>query len=406
MNRQSQWLFETPPSELRTQQVYAGQSKVKLLTDANFWNIFYDRKKIIVVAFWADWCRACDGVARVMTSIADRYSKGPFARLVKLYHLQWDPTVNPKVYERFGFKSIPVIFFYYTATGRPPTNTAPLLEGSLGGDKKQYDPNQYIQRIEEILRKYGHVSPEQATPPFTSAERNITENDAPQIFRILSGPSPWQQDLQRNLDAHKNDLPRQPMRIVTQGEFTNKYTTIFRKSPSADVQGFVDRRNATIYLKEFPAGNVGKSKVGLALHEAVHLFSHPPGRSNQLRANAYSFLGVGLLEGLTQVITEDIQTKQSIDPLRERWQAYQEYVPVTREFIRIFTPAVIGDAYFKGELTKLLRAIEQRWTHASFVRVRMLTDRKEKKQALQLINSLEKAYLNRPKIREYQWIFR
>src|SRR3989442_12551671 len=139
-------------------QIYASQAKVKELTDANFWNIFYDRDKVIVVSFWADWCRPCDGVAGVMASLADRYSKGQFARLVKFYHVQWDPRVNPRVHQRYGFNSIPVIFFYYTSTGRQPTKTAPLLEGSMGGDKGQYDPQKYIHRVEDILRRHGKMA--------------------------------------------------------------------------------------------------------------------------------------------------------------------------------------------------------------------------------------------------------
>ena len=127
-------------------------------------------------------------------------------------------------------------------------------------------------------------------PPFSSAERNITEKDAPHIFTILGGPSPWQQFLRRNLVAHKKDLPARPIRIVTDGEFAGKYNGIFGQSPPTDAQGFVDRASATIYLREFPARNFNQTKAGLALHEAVHLFSHPPGRSNRLRATAYGLL--------------------------------------------------------------------------------------------------------------------
>src|SRR5918993_1120334 len=110
-------------------------------------------------------------------------------------------------------------------------------------------------------------------PPFNSAERNITEADAPQIFAILGGPSPWQHFLQRNLAAHQKTLPARPMRIVTDGEFARRYSAIFGQRPSADAQGFVDRANATIYLREFPTRNFNQTKAGLALHEAVHLFS-------------------------------------------------------------------------------------------------------------------------------------
>ena len=243
-------------------------------------------------------------------------------------------------------------------------------------------------------------------PPFTSAERNVTENDAPHIFTILGGPSPWQQFLKRNLDAHMKDLPAAPMRIVTDGEFASKYNGIFKESPPADAQGFVDRANGTIYLREFPARNFNQTKAGLALHEAVHLFSHPPGRSNRLRATAYGLLETGLLEGLTQFVTEDIQAAQYIRPLRAEWQAYREYIPVARRFVAIFNPALVADAYFNGSITPLVNAMTARWTIDGFRRVRQLTNQKKTQQALQAIETLEQAYRSRPRIIGFQQIFR
>jgi hypothetical protein len=243
-------------------------------------------------------------------------------------------------------------------------------------------------------------------PPFSSAERNITENDAPHILTILGSPSPWQRYLQRNLAAHKKDLPARPMRIVTEGEFAKRYRGVFGQPPPADAQGFVDRRNATIFLREFPARNFNQTKAGLALHEAVHLFSHPPGRSNQLRATAYGLLEKGLLEGLTQIVTEDIQAAQCIRPLRSDWQAYKEYVPVARRFMQVFTPAVVADAYFNGSVTPLINAITRRWTIDAFRQVRQLTNQKKTEQALRAIESLEQAYRLKPRITQFQQIFR
>jgi hypothetical protein len=243
-------------------------------------------------------------------------------------------------------------------------------------------------------------------PPFSSAERNITENDAPHIFTILGGPSPWQRYLQRNLAAHKKDLPPRPMRIVTEGEFAKRYSGVFGQPPSTDAQGFVDRRTATIILREFPARNFNQTKAGLALHEAVHLFSHPPGRSNQLRATAYGLLEQGLLEGLTQIVTEDIQAAQCIRPLRSDWQAYKEYIPVARRFIQVFTPALVADAYFNGSVTPLINAITRRWTVDAFRRVRQLTNQKNTQAALRVIETLEQAYRLKPRIIEFQQIFR
>ena len=43
-------------------------------------------------------------------------------------------------------------------------------------------------------------------PPISSAERNVTENDAQDIFTVLAGPSRWQPYLKFNLDRHVKDL--------------------------------------------------------------------------------------------------------------------------------------------------------------------------------------------------------
>lgn len=246
----------------------------------------------------------------------------------------------------------------------------------------------------------------QVQPPFSSAERNITEKDASIIFRILGGPSPWQHYLQRNMTAHMKDLPGRPMQIVTDGEFIKTYKGIFREAPPANAQGFVDRRNATIYLREFPAKNFNQTKAGLALHEAVHLFSHPPGKSNALRATTYALLETGLLEGLTQIITEDILAAQCIRPLRAEWQAYQEFIPVARRFIDVFTSAVVADAYFNGVVNPLINSITRRWTVAEFVKVRRLTNQKKTQQALEAIKTLEQSYRLKPRIIQFQQIFR
>jgi len=101
-------------------------------------------------------------------------------------------------------------------------------------------------------------------------------------------------------------------------------------------------------LKEFPQRNFGKSKVGIALHEAVHLFSHPPGRSNRIRATVYEMLGRGLLEGLTQMVTEDILSTQCIGPMRGDWQAYKNLTPIARKFMQALSPRIVADAYFLG----------------------------------------------------------
>lgn len=143
------------------QDIYANQTAVKELGDANFWNIFYDRNKVMVVDFWATWCPPCNDVAATMVKVANRCYKGPQAT-VKFYHVQLDGRVNPKLNATFGFPAIPVVYFYYTATGKPPTPAAPLLEASLAGEDsfrdihRIFDPEEYFRRIRSILARHKH----------------------------------------------------------------------------------------------------------------------------------------------------------------------------------------------------------------------------------------------------------
>jgi thiol-disulfide isomerase/thioredoxin len=155
-------LSNAPPVR-QAAHIYGSQSKIRELTDANFWNIFYDRDKVVVVAFWEPACQSCKEVAEALVKVADRCYKGPQGR-VKFYHLQWDRKVNPKIQQWFGFKSVPVVFFYYTSTGKPPARECPLLEASLPRRdhirdvRELRDPEVYLAPIRNILRRHPRIN--------------------------------------------------------------------------------------------------------------------------------------------------------------------------------------------------------------------------------------------------------
>ncbi len=143
-------------------ELFSGSTLVRPLTDGNFWNIFYDRNKVIVVDFWTSWCRGpCGRIAEHMINLAEHYRSGPLSNRVKFYHVQLDfdsalgRIVNPSLSTRFGFTSVPVVYFYYTATGRVPTLDAPLLEASIQGG---VPISEFAWRIQYILRRHGHSS--------------------------------------------------------------------------------------------------------------------------------------------------------------------------------------------------------------------------------------------------------
>src|SRR5258705_6662743 len=95
-------------------------------------------------------------------------------------------------------------------------------------------------------------------PASFTAERDITENDGAFILGILGGPSPWQTYLRSNLAAHQRGLPAKPIRICDEGEFADGYRRVHGEPAPANAQGFVDRRNGMMILKEFPQRNFGK----------------------------------------------------------------------------------------------------------------------------------------------------
>lgn len=136
----------------RAEDIYGANKKlVRPLTDANFPIVFHHRSKVLVIEFWAKWCRPCDSVAKTMVSLAKRCKSGPYADLVKFYHIEWDPKVNPKLRKQFAFSGgIPVVYFYY-ATGDPRKR---LLKASPAGIKRE---EHYMSLIKQILRQHGHA---------------------------------------------------------------------------------------------------------------------------------------------------------------------------------------------------------------------------------------------------------
>gem|GEM_PF-4282201 len=195
--------FKTPESRPspfteglpETEHTFEGDGYVRPLNDGNFDNIFYNRNKVIVVQFWDAHCRGpCGRMAHRISAVAEHYRTGPYADLVRLYHVQLDESAdtgeipNPRLSTRFGFESVPVTYFYYTATGRVPTNEAPLLEASIGGVVPTSD---ITWRIEHILQRHGHQRERppvqvmrmrnRAGSPSGVAGRNVTPMQSPAL---------------------------------------------------------------------------------------------------------------------------------------------------------------------------------------------------------------------------------
>lgn len=154
------------------EHTFEGDRYVRPLNDGSFHNIFYNRNKVIVVQFWNAHCRGpCGRMAHHISAVAESYRTGPYADFVRFYHVQLGSErdtariPNPRLSSRFTFGTegtlIPVTYFYYTATGRVPTNEAPLLEASIAGAVPSSD---IIWRINYILHRHGHQREHRPVP--------------------------------------------------------------------------------------------------------------------------------------------------------------------------------------------------------------------------------------------------
>ena len=246
-------------------------------------------------------------------------------------------------------------------------------------------------------------------PPFSSGGEFIREEDAGKLLGILSGPSPYQNYIQRVMASPPASvLPKKFLRIVSSLNEVPEYLRArFVADDDKIVGGTIDRRTGIIYMVPAP-GRRTDTRFEFALHEAVHLFAHPfislvdekifqasYGRSCTTAPDVGTFQRKycrGFGEGATQVITEQIMETQGIVKYRE--SPYAELTPPVLELIKIFSLDRFARAYFWGTVNEFTQAMEFRWGNA-WQNVANLTAAGQTKLALAELNRLEIAYIRR-----------
>lgn len=180
---------------------------------------------------------------------------------------------------------------------------------------------------------------------FTSAGERVSsyENDFKDVCAVLEGPSRWHDYLRDNVPIALKTSPH---------KFQFVDAKQFDREARPDTLGITNKLTGEIKLLDISSNNAGFAAMGAALHEMVHLVSHPPQQGQ--RISIFFVLGEGLLEGLTQVITEDILNKQGIAPWTEH--RYGDRVKIVRALIAAFEPngvAMFGKALFSGQSGEL-----------------------------------------------------
>lgn len=214
----------------------------------------------------------------------------------------------------------------------------------------------------------------------SAAERiSIFEDDFEGVCQVLAGTSRWRQYITPNLADGLKAYGSRRFRIVSAEEFGRYYAM------EPNDLGYTNKIKAEMVLKELFKGSL-ESTMTAALHEMVHWVSHPPKQGKQV--TVLGFLGHGLMEGLTQVVTEDLLQDQGI--AQSPYPAYAERVAIVRKLIERFKVAPFGEALFQGRVNALQPLLDT-YGSAGFREISELATKNDSKKAIDCIERLNRA---------------
>jgi thioredoxin 1 len=101
------------------------------VNDADFDKIVLKSDKVVVVDFWATWCRPCLAIAPYMKELASEYSE-------KVVVAKLDVDKNPNTAAKYEARSIPLVLIF---------KNGKLVDELLGAMPK----NEYKSRIDKAL---------------------------------------------------------------------------------------------------------------------------------------------------------------------------------------------------------------------------------------------------------------
>jgi thioredoxin 1 len=121
----------TKTAEVKPEKPVAGPSTPIELTDASFDNMVLKSDKIVVVDFWATWCKPCLMIAPSMKELASEYAG-------KVVIGKLDVDKNPKTAQKYQINSIPMVMFF---------KNGKLVDKLMGAMPK----SEYKAKIDKVL---------------------------------------------------------------------------------------------------------------------------------------------------------------------------------------------------------------------------------------------------------------
>jgi hypothetical protein len=232
--------------------------------------------------------------------------------------------------------------------------------------------------------------------PFRSAEDRVSEDDFEAVLAVLAGPSPWQQYITPNLKAARANIPGHPFQIVNSGRFTQVMADLGETGDVRNTPGVTDKKRGQITMQDEFGQNSHAARFGHALHETVHLVSHPAGKSPQGRSTVRGMLADGPFEGLVEAVTEDILQEQKIALAQGDQRGHPKRVPVVRQLFqtlaqhRIAPVPFFASALFVGDMTVNQFLMQMHWTFSAggWAQIQALTTNDQRDVAIRKIEEL------------------
>lgn len=102
------------------------------ITDANFDQMVLKSDKVVLIDFWAPWCKPCLAIAPTMKELANEYAG-------KLVVGKLDIDKNPALTQKYGIEAIPMIMIF---------NKGKLVDKVMGAFPKE----EYKKKIDLALK--------------------------------------------------------------------------------------------------------------------------------------------------------------------------------------------------------------------------------------------------------------
>ena len=170
---------------------------------------------------------------------------------------------------------------------------------------------------------------------FTSGDDDVSPDQFSAVLDVLAGPSSWHTYLAPNIATVKNNISSYSFRVESSDDFSGIYKSMdsdINYSDLKQVWGVTDKWNETIFLR----ARTEKPPVSYllaALHECVHLVSAPVSPKSAKHSTAREPLGPGVLEGLVEVVAEDVLTSQGLQLPSDDWRGHTEAIGIARALL-------------------------------------------------------------------------